>query len=78
MKLFGIGRCIYFIKFASHVMEIVRYMSYGLLFGIPVAVTFSEKIGCPATISGPSMRVYVLTLSVICCIPCLHQYKYIG
>lgn len=38
-------------------MDIVRYMSYGLLIGVPVAVTFCEKIGCPATVSGPSMMV---------------------
>ncbi len=45
-------------------MDIVKYMSYGLLIGVPVAVTFCEKIGCPAAVSGPSMRVIIY--SVMC------------
>lgn len=38
-------------------MDVMRYVSYGLLVGVPLAVVFSEKIGCPAKVSGPSMRV---------------------
>ena len=40
-------------------MDVVKSMCYGLLVGVPVAVTFCDLVGCPAKVSGPSMRVRI-------------------
>lgn len=41
----------------AKVVDIITYGTAGVLFGVPMAVTFYENIGGPAKVSGPSMRV---------------------
>ena len=49
-----IGSCL---SLLPKVVDMITYGTTGLLFGVPMAVTFYENVGGPAKVSGPSMRV---------------------
>ena len=40
-------------------MQVVKLVSFGAVFGVPIAVTGFELIGGPAAVTGSSMQVSI-------------------